>query len=167
MTTASTDPDFEAVWQRVSDREKILIQELEEVRRDKDDLQHYKDLREKWNGGGQSPIPGRSGGRHSHLRVEDLSGCSTQHEALERIAQLSGGLVNPTEASRLIWDAGLSKATKLNSIVSTVSGYLLKGDMWERADTGVYRLKKCNDDRFADPHPMGEERPFVQCSQTE
>ena len=155
MTIPFTESTYDHLLHDLCVQEEILTQELEVVRKKLQTTRDFKDLFEAWCVE-KSPGP-TTGGRHGHIEPHDIAHCPTQQEALKYIARLSGGLVNPTEAASLVLAAGLSNG-KRSSVVSTLSGYLSKGDAWEWMDAGVYRLR--------DFTPMEEEKSD-QADQTE
>ena len=138
MTIPFTESTYDRLLHDLCVQEEVLTQELEVVRKKLQTTRDFKDVFEAWCVE-KSPGP-TTGGRHGHIEPQDIAYCSTQHEALKYIARLSGGLVNPTEAASLVLAAGLSSG-KRSSVVSTLSGYLSKGDAWEWMDAGVYRLR--------------------------
>ena len=138
MTIPFTESNYDRLLHDLCVQKEALTQELEDVRKKLQTTRDFKDVFEAWCVE-RSPGP-TTGGRHGHIKPQDIAHCSTQHEVLKHIARLSGGLVNPTEAASLVLAAGLSNGKK-SSVVSTLSGYLSKGDDWEWMDAGVYRLR--------------------------
>ena len=92
--------------------------------------------------------------RHGHVTPEHIAHLDTQHAALQEIARLSDGLVNPTEAAHIVMEAGMTKSERHGSLVSTLQKLLAEGDTWEWVDAGVYRLKG-----FVVPEPKPEPEP--------
>ena len=74
---------------------------------------------------------------HSHITTNDVAHCTTQRTALEEIARLSGGLVNPTEAAVIIMDAGMTRSKERRTVVSTLQKLVAEEDTWEWSDSGV------------------------------
>ena len=140
MNLPFTESNYERLVLDLHAREEELEKELADVRERKEVAEKFRHVFDAW-AAEKVPEPAGEGKRHSHLGPQDIAHCTSQHEALKEIARLSGGLVNPTEAASIVLDAGLSRGKK-SSVVSTLSGYLAKDDIWEWVDAGVYRLRE-------------------------
>ena len=140
MNLPFTESNYERLMLDLHAREEHLEKELADVRERKEVAEKFRHVYDAW-AAEKVPEPTSEGKRHNHLGPQDITHCTSQHEALKEIARLSGGLVNPTEAASIVLDAGLSRGKK-SSVVSTLSGYLSKDDTWEWVDAGVYRLRE-------------------------
>ena len=78
-------------------------------------------------------------GLHGHINVRDIAKCRTQQEALEKIAELSDGVANASEAGRLIYETKLTKG-KVGSVISGVHRIMSDKERWEWISPGTFRL---------------------------
>ena len=79
-------------------------------------------------------------GIHSHIDPSELADCASQRAAGVKIAQLTEGRLKLSDASRLIYAAGLSDAKDSNGPKSTLHGMISVSDDWEKDDDDVYHL---------------------------
>ena len=79
-------------------------------------------------------------GIHSHIAPAQLVDCASQRAAGVKIAQLTGGRLKLSDASRLIYASGLSDAKDANGPKSTLHGMVSVSDDWEKDDDDVYHL---------------------------
>jgi len=76
--------------------------------------------------------------RRHRLSGDDFKGL-TQLEALKKIAEMSGGLVNASDAKRFFITAGLSKGNPKN-LAPHIYGMLKNSPDFEWASPGTFRL---------------------------
>lgn len=70
----------------------------------------------------------------------DFKGAKTLTERLARIAERNGGVMNTTQASILIMEAGFSKSKKKEHIRSTIYKTILEHpETWEKVSPGTFR----------------------------
>ena len=91
-------------------------------------------------------------GIHSHISIRDIARCRTQEAALEKIAELSDGLANATEAGKLIQKTKLTKA-KVGSVISGVYRIMSDKKKWEWISPGTFRLLTALSEEQGDSQP--------------
>ena len=82
-------------------------------------------------------------GIHSHIAPPELHDCQTQMDAVVAIANRSYGRIKLADASKLVFDAGLSNAADYNGVKTSLHGQLNMRDEWEKEGerTGIYRSR--------------------------
>ena len=93
-----------------------------------------------------------------NVAIDDLKECKSQRDALYLIATANGGVVNATEAGKLIFRSGLSRG-KQKSVISTAHRFLTDSEDWDWVGAGTFRLKSSEptDSRqIEDDDEMGE-----------
>ena len=105
MTIGPTTNDLEEWLHRLCTEDEQLTKELDEVRKQISDIRLALSVHGKW----REVNPTEGSGIHDHIKPRDISRCRTQREALEKIAMLSGGIANATEAAKIIANTKLSK----------------------------------------------------------
>ena len=84
--------------------------------------------------------PAAPGAPKPHVTAADLAGSRSQMDALKRIAGLGDGMVNASEAARLLLEAGMAKG-KLRNVVAHIYKLLKGSDEWEWVSPGNFRLR--------------------------
>ena len=77
--------------------------------------------------------------------VADISGCSTQREAMYVIAKRNGGIFKLPSAAALVVAAGLSRSTD-RTVAGSLHTYLSKNPDFEYAGPNQFRLKSATAD---------------------
>ena len=136
MTIGPTTIDLEEWLHRLCAEDEQLTKELEEVRAQIAEIRLALGVHGKW----REANPPEGEGIHDHIKPRDISRCRTQRDALEKIAMLSGGIANATEAAKIIVNTKLSKG-KQTSVVSGVHGIMTNDESWEWVAPGTFRLR--------------------------
>lgn len=71
--------------------------------------------------------------------VEDIKGCSSIREALEKMAALNGGTLLVTPAAKVLMEAKLTSGTLTASVAAGVYSRLRNRDEWARIGRGEFR----------------------------
>ena len=136
MTIGPTTIDLEEWLHRLCAEDEQLTKELEEVRAQIAEIRLALGVHGKW----REANPPEGEWIHDHIKPRDISRCQTQRDALEKIAMLSGGIANATEAAKIIVNTKLSKG-KQTSVVSDVHGIMTNDESWEWVAPGTFRLR--------------------------
>ena len=144
--------EFEQYLSDLRAQEDRLLQETQEIQ------SHISCVEAALEGfmGWKSGNPPRDAlSRHSHVQPEDLAHCPTQRAALEQIAWMSDGLVNATDAARVIVEVG-KWSGNLGSVGATVYKIMSESNDWKWVEPGVFRLLAYkehggNDDELPNP----------------
>ena len=145
MQKPTTLEELEGIYERHSKRAEKLKEELGKEAAILDACRVMISTIEEENGPNRTSVP-NTGGLHSHIRSSQIGHCKNQIEGWETIANLSGGLVRPSEGAQLLIDAKLSNAQR-RSLVSTATNFMINSAEWDRVKSGTYKWLKFDFER--------------------
>ena len=136
MVVQTAAHEFEQYLSNLRYREEQLLRETQEIREQIGCAEVVLEGFLNWR---LKNPPTDAIGRHNHVQPNDIAHCPTQRAALEEIARLSGGLVNATDAARVIVEVG-KWSGNLGSVGATVYKIMNESKDWEWVEPGVFRL---------------------------